>query len=154
MRKDWSLRAFSSMVFALALIGCVESIQHDEAAARRKAEEFARVAFVRHDVENGYALLAEATKRYVSPAQFKEVLVKMHPNNFPRTVVASEYEPMPGEKAIYIFLNGENGSEHFYYRLTMQGTATADYRVLRFDRSTQPYSSSNEKRQFGGQKTG
>jgi hypothetical protein len=143
---------FYSLMFAVGLISCMETINHDESSARKKAEEFARVAFVKQDVENGYALLADGTKRYVSQEQFKAVLSKLHPKAFPKTVTALEYEPMPGEKAIYIFLTGENSGEHFYYRLTMEGTATTGYKVLRLDRAGQPYPSSNERKRFSGQK--
>ena len=143
---------FYPLMFALGLMSCMEKINHDESSARKKAEEFARVAFVKQDVENGYALLADGTKRYVSQEQFKAVLSKLHPKAFPKTVTALEYEPMPGEKAIYIFLTGENSGEHFYYRLTMEGTATTGYKVLRFDRAGQPYPSSNEKKRFSDQK--
>ena len=137
---------FCLFVFAVELIGCMETIHHDEASAGKKAEEFARVVFVKRDFENGYGLLADGTKRYVSLEQFKAVLSKLHPKAFPRTVTALEYEPMPGEKAIYIFLTGENSGEQFYYRLTMEGTATTGYKVLRFDRASQPYPASNEKK--------
>ena len=142
---------FCLIVFAMKLIGCMETIRHDEASAGKKAEEFARFVFVKQDFENGYTLLADGTKRYVSLEQFKTVLAKLHPKAFPRTVTALEYEPMPGEKAIYIFLNGENSGEHFYYRLTMEGTATTGYKVMRFDRASQPYPPSNEKKSFSRQ---
>jgi hypothetical protein len=139
---------FCLFIFAAAFIGCMEKIRHDEVSARKKAEEFARVVFVKQDFENGYGLLADGTKRYVSLEQFKTVLTKLHPKAFPRTVTALEYEPMPGEKAIYIFLSGENSGEHFYYRLTMEGTATTGYKVLRFDRASQPYAASSDKKTF------
>jgi hypothetical protein len=132
------------------LSGCVESVTHDAVVAARKAEEFAQIAFVKQNIENGYALLADGTKRYVSLAQFKEVLSKLHPRGLPKTVVASEYEPMAGEKAIYIFLTGENSGEHFYYRLTMAGSAATDYKVLRFDRGAAPYPPSKDKRSIAG----
>jgi hypothetical protein len=143
---------FCLLVFAVGAMSCMETINHDESSVRKKAEEFARVAFVKQDVENGYALLADGTKRYVSQEQFKAVLSKLHPKAFPKTVTALEYEPMPGEKAIYVFLTGENSGEHFYYRLTMEGTATTGYKVLRFDRAGQSYPSSNERKRFSGQK--
>jgi len=142
---------FYPLIFAVGLLGCAKSINHDEVAAGKKAEEFARITFVRQDIENGYALLADGTKRYVSQDQFKAVVAKLHPKAFPKTVTASAYEPMPGEKAIYIFLIGDNSGEHFYYRLTMEGTGTTGYRVLRFDRSTSPYPPSNEKQSFKNQ---
>ena len=140
-----------SLILAVSLAGCIESVDHDPASARKKAEEFAQVVFVKQDIENGYALLAEGTRRYVSPDQFKAVVSKMHPRGFPKTVTALEYEPMPGEKAIYVFLTGDHWGEPFYYRLTMEGTASTGYRVLRLDRASQPYSSSDERKRFSDQ---
>ena len=139
---------FYPLIFAVGLIGCVETINHDESAAGKKAEEFAQIAFVKQDIENGYALLADGTKRYVSLEQFKIVISKLHPKAFPKTVTAFEYEPMPGEKAIYIFLTGENSGEHFYYRLTMEGTATTGYECYGSIARANPYPPSNEKKSF------
>lgn len=130
----------------------METINHDPPSAAKKAEEFAQIAFVEHDAENGYGLLADGTKRYVSREQFGAVLSKLHPKGFPKTVTALEYEPMPGEKAIFIFLTGENSAEHFYYRLTMEGTATTGYKVLRLDRASQPYAASSDKKRLSDQK--
>ena len=139
---------FFVLAFVLGLMGCAESVDHDEILAGSRAVEFAQVAFVKHDIEKGYALLSDSTKRYVSLEQFKEVLSRLHPRAFPASVTASEYEPMKGEKAIYIFLIGENSGEHFYYRLTMEGTATTGYRVLRLDRGSGPYPQSNPKQKL------
>jgi hypothetical protein len=143
---------FYPLIFAVGLMGCMETINHDASSAGKKAEEFAQLVLVAQDIENGYGLLADGTKRYVSREQFKAVVSKLHPKAFPKTVTAIEYEPMPGEKAIYVFLTGENSGEHFYYRLTMEGTATTGYKVLRLDRASQPYPPSNEKKRFSGQK--
>ena len=140
------------LMCAVGLIGCMETINHDASSAGKKAEEFAQVAFVKQDVENSYGLLADGTKRYVSLEQFKAVVSKLHPKGFPKTVTALEYEPMPGEKAIFIFLTGENSGEHFYYRLTMEGTATTDYKVLRLDRASQPYPASSDKKRLAESK--
>ena len=151
-KESWPKYYFYPLVFAVGLMSCVDTINHDASSAGKKAEDFAQVVFVKQDVENGYGLLADGTKRYVSREQFKAVLSKLHPKAFPKTVTALEYEPMPGEKAIYVFLTGENSGEHFYYRLTMEGTATTGYKVLRLDRASQPYPPSNEKKRFSGQK--
>lgn len=139
---------FFPLAFVMGLMGCAESINHDEVLAGRRAEEFAQVAFVKHDIENGYALLSDSAKRYVSLEKFKEVLSRLHPKAFPTSVTAFEYEPMPGEKAMYIFLIGENSGEQFYYMLTMEGTATTGYKVLRLNRGSGPYPPSNRKQKL------
>ena len=133
---------------AAALTGCTGAVDHDELLAAKKAEEFARVALVTHDVEKGYELVSHSTKRYVSLEQFKEAVSRLHPKGFPGAVAASEYEPMHGEKAIYIFLTGENSGERFYYRITMEGTAATGYRVLRLDRGSDPYPASKQRQKF------
>jgi hypothetical protein len=142
---------FLLLICSASLLSCAGSVDHDSESAAKRAEEFAQIAFVKQDIDNGYALLADATKRYVSIGQFKEVLAKLHPKGQPKTVVASAYEPMAaGESAIYIFLTGENSGEQFYYRLTMAGSATTDYKVLRFDRGSAPYAPSKDKRSIAG----
>jgi hypothetical protein len=130
-----------SLILAVGLMGCIESVDHDPAMAGKKAEEFAQIVF---------PLLSDGTRRYVSREQFKAVLAKLHPRAYPKNVTASEYEPMPGEKAIYVFLIGDNSGERFYYRLTLEGTATTPYRVLRLDRAGEPYPPSSEKKRLGG----
>ena len=130
---------FLVLALIMGLMGCRGSIDHDETTAAKSAFEFARVAFVKRDIENGYALLSDSAKRYVSLEKFKEVLSRLHPKAFPTSVTASEYEPVPGEKAMHIYLTGENSGERFYYRLTMEGAATTGYRVVRFYRGDGPY---------------
>jgi hypothetical protein len=148
-KSIWPGYRLYSLILAVGLMGCIESVQHDAAVAGKKAEEFAQIAFVKQDIENGYALLADGTRRYVSREQFKQVVAKLHPRAYPKNVKASEYEPMAGEKAIYIFLMGENSGERFYYRLTLEGSATTPYRILRLDRASEPYPSSSDKKSLG-----
>ena len=138
-----------ALSMALAMTGCVESIDHDNLRAAKKAEEFVAAAFVTGDGERGYELLAPATKRYVSLEQFKLVLTRLHPRSSPKNVRAFEYEPMTGEKAIYIFLAGEHSGEQFYYRITMVGTKATEYQVLKFDRSLEPYPPSPNRKPLG-----
>ena len=140
---------FLCLPVAVALLGCIESIEHDPARAAKKAEEFVQVAFVRSDAERGYALLAPATKRYVSLEQFKLVVARMHPQAAPKSLRVLEFEPMKGEKAIYVYLSGENSGEWFHYRITLAGTAKTDYGVLKFERSNEPYSGSSDRKRVG-----
>ncbi|TMA10247.1 MAG: hypothetical protein E6J89_10820 [Deltaproteobacteria bacterium] len=130
---------FLALALVMGSMGCKGSVDHDEISAAKSAVEFADVAFVQRDFERGYALLSDSGKRYVSPEKFKETLSRLHPKAFPVSVTASEYEPMRGEKAMHLYLTGENSGERFYYRLTMEGAATTGYRVARFYRESNPY---------------
>jgi hypothetical protein len=136
-------------VFVMILMSCAESIKHDEILAGKRAVEFAQVAFVKQDVEKAYALLADSAKGYVPLEKFKETLSRMHPSLHPTSVTATEYEPMPGEKAIYIYITGETSGEQLQYTLTMLGTAANDYKVSRFNRGNSSYlPSTAEKKKF------
>ena len=72
----------------------------------------------------------------------------MHARDYPTKLSATEYEPMAGEKAIYIFIRGQNSEEQFMYRLTMEGSAAAEYRVLKIDQGTGFFTLSNKKQAF------
>ena len=137
------------VVFVIGLIGCVEKVKHDDDLAGKRAVEFAQVAFVKQDVEKGYLLLSASAKRYVPLEKFRETLSRLYPGAHPTTVTAIEYEPMPGEKAIYIYLTGENAGERFDYTLTMEGTAATDYKVSKIARGHGSYlPSTSEKKRF------
>jgi len=142
------LRYSFLLIAVTVLIGCVQSIDHDEVAAGKRAVEFAQVTLVKQDFEKGYALLSGSAKRYVPLEKFKETVVRLHPKTFPVSVTATQYEPMPGETAIYIYIVGENSGERFYYTLTMEGTATSGYRVSRLNRAAEPLSPSKNRQEF------
>jgi hypothetical protein len=141
MRYQWAC-----LLFANALIGCAESFDHDGVSAGNKAVEFAQVSFVKQDFNTGYGLLSDAAKRYVPREKFIETVSRLHPRAKPTTVLAVEYEPMAGEKALYVYLLGENASERFYYMLTMEGTAASGYKVSSLARSDGPYPPSSRKK--------
>jgi hypothetical protein len=62
----------------------------------------------------------------------------MHFGGQPRAVKAIEYEGVPGQAAIRIFLEGDADSAKFNYELYMVGTAAEGYRVGGFYRLTKP----------------
>ena len=127
--------------FALALVlysfGCSKPVAHDEALAGKRALEFSEAAFVKRDFDAAYKLLSDRAKAYVSVNAMRSAVASAHLNGYPNNVQVTQSEPMPAEsKAIYIFLAGENPSELFAYRLTMEKTAASDYRVAVFDRES------------------
>jgi hypothetical protein len=79
-------------------------------------------------------MLAESGKRYVPLEKFRDTVLKSHPRAYPSRIAAVDYEPMTGEKAIYIYLSGDNSGEQFNYTVTLDGTAATDYKVVRFSR--------------------
>ena len=128
---------------------CTNPIEHDPALAAKRAVEFARAAFIRQDADGAYALLSDSMRRYVPLAKFKETISRLHPNGRPSKIEAVEYEPMPGEKAMYIYLVGQDSGEQFEYTVTLEGTAATDYRVSKFTRGARSYlPSSSEKKKF------
>jgi hypothetical protein len=117
----------------IALASCAGTVKHDETLAAKRAIEFAQFVFIDKNFAKGYELLSDGGKRHLSLEKFTETLTRMHPRSFPTKVTATEFQPMPGEKAIWIYLAGQKAEDQFQYRLTMEATETGDYRVLTFD---------------------
>ena len=115
---------------------------------RPPAIEFARIVLVNKDFDQGYELLADGGKRHISSAKFKETMIRLHPRGFPTTVTAKEYQVMPGENALWIYLNGQNPEMH--YRLTMEATPSGDYKVLTIDSGAvgRMFSSASDKNEL------
>jgi hypothetical protein len=127
-------RCFPLIFTLCALVAsCAKTTQHDEQLAAKRAIEFAQVTLVDGNSDKGYDLLAAGGKRYISREKFKESVARLHPRGLPTKVTAKEYQPMPGEPAIWIYLVGQNSEEQFQYRFTMEATGNGDYRVLTLD---------------------
>lgn len=139
-----------SLVAVVWLTGCAESTKQDENLAAQRAIEFAQIVLVNKNFEQGYQLLSDGGKRHISLAKFKETMTRLHPRGFPTTVTAKEYQPMPGENALWIYLSGQNPEDQFNYRLTMEATPSGDYKVLTLDSGIvgRMFSSSSEKKVF------
>lgn len=144
-------RTYSLMLALCVLVaGCAESTKHDENLAAKRAIEFAQVTLINKNLDKGYELLAAGGKRHISLDKFKETVTRLHPRGFPTKITAKEYQPMPGEKALWIYLTGQNGEDQFQYRLTMEATDNGDYKVLTLDNGMvgRFFSPSSEKKPF------
>ncbi|MGH9881917.1 MAG: hypothetical protein ACRD6N_10810 [Pyrinomonadaceae bacterium] len=132
-----SIRAsfFSLMVLGGAsCVATITTIYHDQDKAATRAISFAKEAFIDLNQPEAYGFLSEEVRSNLSLDKFIDVIGQMHPRSFPRVVVATEYEPVPGQKAMMIWLVGENEGEKFDYQMAMSGTSagyqvTAVYRV-------------------------
>ncbi len=129
---------FLYLLLVLFTSGCVRVLHHDEQKAAVEAEKFAEVAFVQHEPQNAYSIFSDEGKKAISLDKFTTTIEQMHPNGYPSKVSAVEYEPIPGQPAMNIFLHGQNEQEDYYYRLVMQGTAEKGYKVAGFFRSNIP----------------
>jgi hypothetical protein len=138
-------------VLAVALAACsIRVIDHDQSVAAARAVEFAELAFVQGAAERSHALLADDAKKMTSVAALGDLLRRIHPKARPLSVRATEFEPVPGQKLMNIFLRGENGDELFFYRVTMSGTANTGYRVAGIYRGSGPYPESKLRRKLSG----
>src|SRR5262245_35864421 len=145
------LRRYPLMLALFALAAsCAESTQHDENLAAKRAIEFAQATLIDKNFDRGYELLAPGGKRHISLDKFKETVTRLHPRGFPSKVTAKEYQPMPGENAVWIYLTGQNSEDQFQYRLTMEATGTGDYKVLTIDSGVvgRFFSPASEKKSF------
>lgn len=122
-------RIILAVLLGAGLAGCPTATRHDETLAGKRATEFAETAFVRRDFDKAHALLAESARRYISTDKFQETITRLHPDGYPATVAATGIKPMLEEKAIYVYVSGENSGRHFQYRLTLLGSADSDYHV-------------------------
>jgi hypothetical protein len=143
---------FCVLMVALAALAasCAETIKHDEKLAGKRAIEFAQAVLVNKNFAKGYELLADGGKRHIPAEKFIESMKRLHPRGFPTRVTAKEFQPMPGENAMWIYLVGQNSEDQFQYRLIMESTGTGDYKVLTLDNGAvgRFFSPASEKHAF------
>lgn len=132
--KSKLFRALAISLLTLVwLSGCAESQKHNENLAAQRAVEFAQTVLIEKNFDQGYQLLSDGGKRHISPDKFKDTMMRLHPRGFPTRVTAKEYQAMPGENALWIYLIGHGTGDEFQYRATMETTASGDYKVLSLD---------------------
>jgi hypothetical protein len=127
------------------MVSCVNVIVHDQNSAAKAATEFARTAFVDRDFTKAHGLLASRSKTYIPLDKLSETITRMHPKSFPSHVTATEYEPMPGQRGMTIYVKGEGEGEEFFYRLVMDGDSTSGYQVTGLFRGNGPNPSTNKR---------
>jgi hypothetical protein len=123
-----------------AALGCKGNVlRHDPTVAAKEAERFATLAVIDRAFSSAHGMLAEASKKQVSESMMLDVVGREHPHGYPAAVHATEFEPVPGQAAIQIFLRGDSATEQFFYRVPMLGTADAGYKPGGIMRGSGPY---------------
>jgi hypothetical protein len=125
------MRIICVLLFLAMAGGCAEKVEHDTALATKRAVEFAEATFVRGNIDQGYAMLADKARGYVPLNIFADKVKQMHPSGRPNKVVGLSAAPVKGEKLINVTLRGE-GDGQFLYSIALLGTASDDYRVTTF----------------------
>ncbi|HEY5313360.1 MAG TPA: hypothetical protein VIK18_12610 [Pirellulales bacterium] len=114
-------------------------ITHDEQAAAKSAAKFADLAFVQSNYAGAEALLSPEMQQTLPLDKLAAEVAKVHPNARPAEVAAKEFEPLPGHRAMNIYLNGTHGEEMFFYRFLMVGDKGSGYKVGGMWRGSGPY---------------
>ena len=113
-----------------SLASCgVGVIAHDPQAAAKTAAKFADLAIVRSDYPAAHAMLTKPLQETLSADKLADEIAKFHPTSRPSEIAAIEFEPIPGQRAMNIYLKGSRGEEAFYYRIRMLGDAGSGYKV-------------------------
>lgn len=143
-----SVRASFLSLIVLGGVSCIPTITaiyHDEDKAATRAIIFAKEAFIDLNQPEAYSYLSEEMRSNVPLDKFIDVIGQMHLRRFPRVVVATEYEPLPAQNAMVIWLVGENESERFDYRIVMARTSAGEYKVAGMWRVTEKAPSQSRK---------
>jgi len=126
-------------------LSCTSFIVHNPKAAQKEATRFAQTAFVARDYATAHSLLSPAARQHIPKDKLSETIAAMHPKAFPSRVTATEYESVPGQRGMIIYLGGDGEDEDFYYRLLMEGDAPSGYRVSGLYRGNGPHPSTNKR---------
>lgn len=125
---------------------CITVLKHNQDKAAAEAEKFANLAFIQNDFQSAYNILVDEAKTSMSVNEFTSFIEGLHPNGYPSNVSAVEYEPIPGQPAMNIYLHGQDTKETYYYRFVMLGTEAKGYKVTGIYRSnTEPPASTLRK---------
>jgi hypothetical protein len=135
------IKIILTSLLILTFGSCVTAIRHNQDMAAIKAAEFARLAFIQQNYTGASKLVPPDQQNPAGVEKIKELVTKMHPTSYPTKVTATDYEPLSGQKAMRIYLLGENGNEKFYYGFVMGGTEGEGYAVSEIYRGAEPLSS-------------
>lgn len=138
-------RILAVSIVLCSLPSCVSVIAHDEKAAAKVATQFAQTAFVDRDYSKAHSLMSSSVAQQITSDKLSETIAKMHPKSFPTQLTATEFEPMPGQRGMMIYLKGTGDGEDFYYRFVMEGDASSGYRVSGLFRGNGTYPPSNRR---------
>ena len=109
--------------------------------AASSAESFAKFAFV----ERNYGKAVEFVKSGNSIEDVSAMVERLHvAGNYPVSVMAAFYEPMPGKESMKIYIDGTGSDSTYHYVAIMEGTELKGYQVSAIARFQDPFPKSND----------
>ncbi|HET6979018.1 MAG TPA: hypothetical protein VFI24_21980 [Pyrinomonadaceae bacterium] len=107
--------------------------------AATRATEFAQAAFVEQNKDKAFNLLHPEFQAYTTREKFAQILTAMNTPIAPSSINATDFEPIPGQEAMSIYITGESDRETFYYRIPMKGNVRDGYKPVGIFRNQGPY---------------
>jgi hypothetical protein len=147
----YAIRLISFIMLTLAIawgVGCFKALRHNPDSAAIQAVLFAKTAIIERNFSSAYGMLATSTQQGLTAEQFRNLIITFHPNSWPKSVSAVEYEPLPGQKAMNIYLYGKERDETFLYKFVMEGTEDVGYKVAAISRLSDPLPTSPKTIRF------
>jgi hypothetical protein len=127
--NSWIKAIVLSVLAATA--GCSgHASKQDPDKAAASAIAFARAALVERDMDKAYSLLDPEVQSNAPKEKFVEVAMSIVADISPTLVTATEFEPIPGQEMMNIYLTGEKGAEKIFYRIPMRGNAEKGYKAV------------------------
>jgi hypothetical protein len=115
------------------------SFKQNPQMAAKSATEFAQVAFVEKNIDKAFSMFDPEAQAYVTKEKFSEGLTRMNTPASPKSINATDFEPIQGQEGMNIYITGESDTQKFYYRIPMKGTEDKGYKPVGLYRSDGPY---------------
>lgn len=131
----------SILLLATALsVACVQMISHNQDIAASSAVNFLNLALIDKNFADASKKLAQGSRNALSVKEVEAMATRLHPNDGPTMIKAVEYEPIPSQKAMRIYLVGENNEgTKYFYMVVMQGTVEEGYGPSEIHRNDGPF---------------
>lgn len=118
-------------------------LNHSPSAAAEVADRYVDLLVVQQDADAAYELVDADARRRISSAALVESVAKSPGYGEVTSVEAVEYQPVPGQPVVDIFLTGSAGDATYYYAVRLSGTVDEGYLVNDLWIQTEPFEASD-----------
>jgi len=123
-------------------------LNHSPSAAAEVAQRYVDLLVVQQDAEAAYELVDEDARERIDSAALAESVAKAPGYGEVTSVEAVEYQPVPGQPAVDVFLTGSAGGATYYYAVRLSGTMDEGYLVNDLWIQTEPFEASGLRQEL------